>query len=150
MATKEMVQVYINQLCTEIGCTPESIYSKENNCWMFSRGSAFIEVFLSSYETAQNTTRTFVRCFSAIYPLPADDHSKQMLYEEALQNNSRFMGVKLSTLPEKGYMYAVAERDIDGMDYAEFKTLISDLGYWADQLDDLLYQRFSNTAPVQA
>ena len=31
MTTTEMVKVYINQLCAEIGCNLESIYNKENN-----------------------------------------------------------------------------------------------------------------------
>jgi len=148
MTTTEMVKVYVNQLCAEIGCTPESIYSKENNSWFFTRGSASIEVFMSSYETVVKTVRTFVRCFSPIYALPVDNQKKMQLYHEALQNNTNFMGVKLSIMPDKGYMYAVAERDIEGMDYIEFKTLISDLGYWADQLDNALHERFGSTAAL--
>jgi hypothetical protein len=148
MTTSEMVKVYVNQLCAEIGCTPESIYSKENNSWFFTRGSASIEVFMSSYETVVKTVRTFVRCFSPVFAIPADNMKKVQLYEEALRNNTNLMGVKLSIMPEKGYVYAVAERDIDGMDYVEFKTLISDLGYWADQLDNLLQERFGSTAKL--
>jgi len=148
MTTTEMVKVYVNQLCAEIGCTPESIYSKENNSWFFTRGSATVEVFMSSYETVVKTIRTFIRCFSPVYALPADNQKKMLLYQEALQNNASFMGVKLGIMPEKGFMYAVAERDIEGMDYTEFKTLISDLGYWADQLDNILHQRFGSTAAL--
>jgi len=148
MTTNEMVKVYVNQLCAEIGCTPESIYSKENNSWFFTRGSATVEVFMSSYETVVKTIRTFVRCFSPVYALPADSQKKMQLYQEALQNNTSFMGVKLSIMPDKGFMYAVAERDIEGMDYTEFKTLISDLGYWADQLDNILHERFGSTAAL--
>jgi hypothetical protein len=148
MTTSEMVKVYVNQLCAEIGCTPESIYNKENNSWFFTRGSASIEVFMSSYETVVKTVRTFVRCFSPVFAIPADNTKKVQLYEEALRNNTNFMGVKLSIMPEKGYMYAVAERDIEGMDYTEFKTLISDLGYWADQLDNLLQERFGSTVTL--
>ncbi len=148
MTTTEMVKVYVNQLCAEIGCTPESIYSKENNSWFFTRGSATVEVFMSSYETVVKTIRTFIRCFSPVYALPADNQKKMLLYQEALQNNASFMGVKLGIMPEKGFMYAVAERDIEGMDYTEFKTLISDLGYWADQLDNILHERFGSTAAL--
>jgi len=148
MTTTEMVRVYINQLCAEIGCTPESIYNKESKSWFFTRGSASIEVFMSSYETVVKTVRTFVRCFSPVFPIPADAEKKAMLFGEALQNNTSFMGAKLSIMPEKGYLYSIAERDIDGMDYLEFKTLISDLGYWSDQLDDMLTLRFGNTAAL--
>lgn len=148
MTTNEMVKVYIAQLCAEAGCTPESIYSKENNSWFFTSGSASVEVFFSSYETVVKTIRTFIRCFSPVFALPADNEKKLMLYQQALINNTRFMGVKLAIIPEKGFMYAVAERDIEGMDYTEFKTLVSDLGYWADQLDDMLHQHFGNTVPM--
>lgn len=148
MVTEEMVKVYINQLCAEIGCTPESIYDKQNNSWIFSRGSASLEVFMTSYQTAVKTVRTFVRCFSPIFPIPADVQKKAQLFQEALENNTKFMGVKLSIIPEKGYLYAVAERDIDGMDFEEFKLLVSDLGYWADQLDDILHQRFGSTTAM--
>jgi hypothetical protein len=147
MVTEEMVKVYVGQLCAEIGCTPESIYDKQGKAWIFSRGSASIEVFMTSYQTAVKTIRTFIRCFSPIYPIPADAQKKAQLFQEALTNNSTFMGVKLTIIPEKGYLYAVSERDIDGMDYNEFKLLISDHGYWADQLDDILHAAFgSNTA----
>ncbi len=142
MTTSEMVRVYIAQFCAEVGCTPESIYNKDSNSWFFKRGSATVEIFMSSYETVVKTVRIFVRCFSPVCPLPADEQKKAQLYQEALQNNSTMMGVKLCIMPEKGYMYALAERDIDGMDYTEFQTLMGDLGYWADQLDDLLQARF--------
>jgi len=34
------------------------------------------------------------------------------------------------------------------MDYDEFKLVISDLGYWADQLDDILHARFGSTTAM--
>ena len=52
------------------------------------------------------------------------------------------MGIKLSILPDKGLLCAIAERDIDGMDYEEFVTLISDIGYWADHFDNYLQEHF--------
>jgi len=55
-----MVKVFfINQLCAEIGCTTED-YNKESNSWFFTRGSASVEVFMTSYETSVKTIRTFI------------------------------------------------------------------------------------------
>ncbi|MBC7775859.1 MAG: hypothetical protein H7246_10535 [Phycisphaerae bacterium] len=59
MTTVEMIKVYINQLCTQIGTTPESVYSPEFNSWNFSKGAQNIEVFFTSYETSVKTVRTF-------------------------------------------------------------------------------------------
>jgi hypothetical protein len=142
MTTIEMVKKYINQLCIDAGADPEKIYSATNNAWYFSRGASTLEVFLSSNETSENKTRTFIRCFSTIYPIPVDTIKRMELYYVALEVNARNMGVKIGTMANKGYMYAIGERDIDGMDYAEFVTLVSDVGYWADHLDELFKQQF--------
>ena len=140
--TTEMVKTYVQQLCTEIGTTAEAIYNADTKAWYFTRGSAKLEVFMTSYETSSKATRTFIRVFSPIYALPTDRQKQLDLYTGALEANTQYMGVKISSIPANGYLYAVAERDIEGMDYTEFSTLITDLGYWADQLDDFLAERF--------
>lgn len=142
MTTTEMVKVYIKQLCTEIGTNADDIYDAKTGSWYFTRGSVSLELFMTSYETADKRVRTFVRVFSPIYPIPQDPQDKADLFQGALEANAQYMGVKLSTIASKGYLYAVAERDIDGMDYEEFTLLINDVGYWADQLDDYLKKTF--------
>lgn len=73
MTTQEMIRVYVNRFCSEIGCTPESIYNETTRSWFFVRGTASVEVFMSSYETNVKTIRTFMRVFApvcAIQPIP--------------------------------------------------------------------------------
>ncbi len=142
MATFQTVENYIAQLCQQLGTTVERIYNPQSKSWFFSRGSATIEVFLTSYSTGNGGSRTFVRCFAPIYIIPNDPQQRADLYQGALEANTQYMGVKLSTNLSRGLLYAVAERDIEGMEYAEFVTLVSDLGYWADQMDDYLKTRF--------
>ncbi|MDP4263043.1 MAG: hypothetical protein Q8941_10985 [Bacteroidota bacterium] len=142
MTTIEIVKGYINRLCAEAGADPRQIYNHENDAWYFSKGESTLEVFLTSYETAEKVVRTFVRCLSAIYPIPVEPVKRQELYFVALEVNARNMGVKIGTMADNGYMYAIAEREIDGMDYREFVILVNDVGYWADQLSDLFKSRF--------
>jgi hypothetical protein len=142
MATIDTVKAYINRLCTEAGADPQKIYSPKNDAWYFARGSSTLEVFFTAYDTADKTQRIFLRCFSTVYPIPIDLAKRQELYHVALEVNARNMGVKIGIMSDKGYVYAIGERDIEGMDYAEFVTLMSDVGYWADHLDDLLKSRF--------
>lgn len=142
MTTTEMVKVYINQLCAEIGVDPKVVYNAQSQAWYFTRGSSVLEVYMKSYETARKTIRTFVRVFSPIYTLPHDPQKQLDVAKAALEANSQFMGVKLASIASKGHLYAVAERDIEGMDYNEFITLVNDLGFWADKLDDHLKERF--------
>ena len=142
MTTIETVKGYINRLCTEAGADPQEIYNKDNDAWYFSKGPSTLEVFLESYDTAEEADRTFIRCLSAIYPIPVEPVKRQELYFVALEVNARNMGVKIGTIADNGYMYAIGEREIDSMDYEEFVILVNDVGYWADQLSDLFKDRF--------
>ena len=140
MTTPDMVRVYVQQLCKEIGVTEESVFNAQTNAWYFKKGSVTVEVFLKSYQTVQNTTRTFLRVFSPIFQLPTDPQKQLDVAKGALEANSIYMGVKLGTIADKGWLFAIAERDIEGMDYEEFRTTVMDLASWADQLDDFLQQ----------
>ena len=142
MTSIETVKAYINRLCQEAGADPQKAYSPQNDAWYFEKGSSTLEVFFTSYETADNSQRTFLRCFSTIYPIPLDPPQRQELYQISLEINARNMGVKIGMMADKGYIYAIGERDIEGMDYGEFVTLISDVGYWGDHLNQLLNSRF--------
>ncbi|MEO8404198.1 MAG: YbjN domain-containing protein [Chitinophagaceae bacterium] len=143
MTTNETVKSYIDQLCKEIGTTADAIFSPKTNAWYFTRGSSKIEVFLTSYDTASKTTRTFIRCFAPLHVIPATNEKKLDFYQGALEVNAKYMGIKLATIADKGILCAIAERDIQGMDYQEMVTLISDIGYWADEIDDFLKTNFS-------
>lgn len=145
MTSIDTIKGYINRLCTEAGADPQKIYNPQNEAWYFLKGSITLEVFFTSYETADSSVRTFIRCLSPIYTIPLDSAKRLELYHVALEVNSRNTGVKLGTIAEKGHLYAIAERDIEGMDYGEFVTLVNDVAYWADQLDDLLKQRFGES-----
>lgn len=143
MATSENVKAYIDEMCKQIGTTADKIYNPKTGAWYFSRGSSTIEVFLTSYETPSKSIRTFIRCFAPLHVIPVSDSQKLDFYQGALEVNTKYMGIKLATIAEKGILCAIAERDIEGMDYQEMVTLISDIGYWADELDDFLKKNFS-------
>jgi hypothetical protein len=143
MATADNVRTYIDQLCQQIGTTADKIYNPKTGAWYFTRGSSTIEVFLTSYETAQKSTRTFIRCFAPLHNIPTNEKQKLDFFQGALEVNTKYMGIKLATIADKGIMCAIAERDIEGMDYQEFVVLITDIGYWADELDDFLKKNFS-------
>jgi hypothetical protein len=142
MATVENVNAYISRMCTEMGTSAEKIFNPKTNAWYFSRGSSTIEVFLTSYETANKSLRTFIRCFAPLLVIPGNEKKKLDLYQGALEANAKYMGLKISSIVDKGILCAISERDINGMDYDEMVTLITDIGYWADELDDFLKKTF--------
>lgn len=142
MTTIDMVKVYIQQLCKEIGVKPEDIYSAKTDSWYFTKGSAKLEVCFVSYNTVYNTVRTFIRVFSPIYPIPTAPEKKLAVFAECMAGNRIFMGMKFCTFPDDGQIYVFGERPIDGMDYEEFTTLVNDTASWADQLDDGMVKKF--------
>ncbi len=136
MSTIEFTKAYINRLCKEIGTSAEAIYNTKTCAWYFARGSSTIEVFLTNMETAEETERTFIRCFAPLHSIPTNPIKQFEFFQEALKLNTKHLGVKLSIIPDKGLLCLIAERDIDGMDYREFITLIHDISSSADLLDD--------------
>ena len=142
MSTIEFVKAYIHRLCKDIGTHADAVYNAKTNAWYFSRGSSTIEVFLTNVETSPNTDRTFIRCFAPLYPIPVNPVMQFEVFQKALELNTRHMGIKLSIIPDKGLLCVIAERDIDGMDYDEFLSMISDIAYWAAYLDNYLQEHF--------
>ena len=140
MSTIDFTKAYIHRLCRDIGTTADAIYNEKTCSWYFSRGSSTIEVFMTHMENGEDPERVFSRCFAPLCTLPANPVTLYELFRKALEINTRQMGVKLGTLPSRGLLLLVAERDIEGMDYQEFVTMISDVGYWADHFDNYLGQ----------
>lgn len=134
MTPSDVAQAYIYRLCREVGANADAIYNANTGAWYFKSGSSTIEVFITTIEPGQQAQRTFIRCFSPVYILPTDPIKKFGVLEAAMEINTERMGIKLSALPEKGLLCVVTERDIDGMDYAEFMTIMQDISYWSDQL----------------
>jgi hypothetical protein len=142
MAPADVAKAYIYRLCQQVGANAESIFNPKTGAWYFSSGSSTIEVFLTTLGDGQERERTFIRCFTPVFVIPADTKKKWAVFETALEINTERMGIKLGTLPDKALLCVVTERDIDGMDYQEFITIISDISYWAGQLSDYFEKRF--------
>lgn len=100
---------------------------------------------MTNKEEADGSNRTFIRCFAPVFSIPRNPVTSHNLFQDALELNTKHMGIKLSILPDKGLLCAIAERDIDGMDYQEFISLISDISTYADFLDDYLRARFGKS-----
>lgn len=145
MVTVELVTVYIHRMCAEMGIDANTIYNPKTSAWYFSHGSSTIEVFLTSQKNAQHQTQTYIRCMAALCEIPRDILSQFKLFKLAMAINAAYLGYKISADESRGFVCAVAERNIDGMEYEEMTTLISDLGSWADKLDQFLIQELKNS-----
>lgn len=142
MPNVAFVQAYIHRLCRDIGADANAIYNKNTSAWYFTGGASTIEVFLTGHDGQEENGRVFLRCFAPVYTFSANPVKQFEIYQKALELNTKHMGIKLSLVPEKRLLCVIAERDIEGMDYGEFVTLISDIGYWADHFDNYLREHF--------
>ncbi len=142
MSTVEFVQAYIHRLCKEIGANADAIYNKKTSAWYFSGGACTIEVFLTNIGDDEETGRIFLRCMAPVYTFSSNPVQQFEIFQKALELNTRHMGIKLSVIADKRLLCVITERDIEGMDYGEFVTLISDIGYWANHFDNYLREHF--------
>lgn len=129
-----MIERYIN----EIGLSKEDTYNEKSNAYYWYRGSALVEVFVQDVPVSDGL-RSFLRVFSYLGDIPS--FKREKVYRYLLELNDHNLGVKLTIMPETDKIYATYERDIQGIDYKEVKTCITDLEWWSDELDDLLKEK---------
>lgn len=144
MTTPQQVLDYVKQFIQSVGVDPAQCWNEQNKAYYIYKGSARVEVFVSSHPNNDGTTRHYLRVFSGLMKVPATN--KEKFYRRCLEITDQSLGVKLTVMPnanpDNDWVYATYERDIEGMEYAECVTCISDLGLWADWLDDQLKTEF--------
>ena len=106
-------------------------------------GSSTIEVFLTTQKDIRQEPQTYIRCMAALCEIPNDLIRQFRIYKLAMAINSTYLGYKISADESRGFVCAVAERNILGMEYEDLTRLITDLGLWAEKLDQFLQQETS-------
>lgn len=138
MSSVDTVKGYIRQLCADVGVDADSVYNEKTGAWYFMQGGSTIEVFLTAQKNPQQEQQIFIRCMSPLCAIPRDVPKQFLLFKTALAINATYLGYKISADETRGIVCAISERNVEGMDYAEMITLISDLGFWAGKLDAFL------------
>ncbi|OHD17811.1 MAG: hypothetical protein A2086_12620 [Spirochaetes bacterium GWD1_27_9] len=133
----------INDFVTEKGIKAKDVYDADKQIWRLQRGSAAIQILLLSVPVGENQIREFLQVASPLMKIPAGN--ELAFYRRLLELNDLKLGVKLSIQRDSEQVWALYERDLIGMNYTELKTCLEDLGYWADDLDDLLIEEFGGS-----
>jgi len=141
MATIDETHGFIRQFITSVGVDPNACFNQESKAYYITRGSASIEVFISSHPQQDGSTRNFLRIFSQVVSVPAEN--REYFYRRMLELNDQSLGMKLTIQPGTDKVYATFERDINGIDATETATCIADLGSWADYFDDIIKKEFN-------
>jgi hypothetical protein len=140
MTTIEDAHGFIRQFITSLGVDPTACFNEQSKAYYLTRGSASIEIFVSSHPQQDGTTRNFLRVFSQVATVPADN--RELFYHRILELCDQSLGLKLTIQPGTDKVYATFERDITGIDANETATCIADLGSWADYFDDIIKKEF--------
>jgi hypothetical protein len=141
----EKTAMMINDFVTEKGIKLKDVYDAEKKVWHLIRGSAIIDILLISVPVSESETREFLQIASPVANVPK---GKELpFYKRLLELNDGNLGVKLSLQPDTDQIWALFERDLIGLSYSEMKICIEDLGYWADEFDDLLSSEFGLEKP---
>src|ERR1044071_6670287 len=114
MATIDEAHSYIRQFITSVGVDPNQCFNEQNKAYYITRGSASIEVFISSHPQQDGTSRNFLRIFSQLVTIPAEN--REQFYRRMLELHDQSLGMKLTIQPGTDKVYATYERDINGID----------------------------------
>ena len=144
MSTPQQILDNVKNFIQSVGVDPTTCWNEQNKAYYVFKGSAKLEIFVSSHPQNDGITRHYLRIFSGIAKVPATD--KERFYRRCLEVSDQSLGVKLTAMPNadptNDWIYATYERDIAGMDYNETVTCINDMGLWADWLDDQFKNEF--------
>ncbi len=151
MASPQQVLDYVREFISSVGIDPATCWNEQNQAFYLYKGSARIELFVSSHAQSDGSTRHFLRIFSGLMLVPSANREK--FYRRCLEISDQSLGVKLTVRPgappDNDWLYATYERDIRGIDLDETITCIEDMGLWADWLDDTLQKEFSQAGPPE-
>ena len=130
----------INDFVTSKGISLSEVDNPEQKKWSLKRGSASVQILLLSIPVGNGVIREFVQAASPIMLIPKGKELE--FYRRLLELNDVKLGVKFSIQKGGEQVWALAERDLIGIDYTEMVTLLEDLAFWADELDDILKNEF--------
>jgi len=132
----------INDFVVGKGINLSEAYIPDQKKWSLKRGSATIQIILLSVPVGENIFREFIQVASPIMIVPKGKETE--FYRRLLELNDVKLGIKFSIQKNTDQVWALAERDLIGMGYSELTTLLEDLGFWADELDDVLKNEFGS------
>ncbi len=132
----------VEKLLGEWKIPPESIKDKERNLWYLVQGTAQFHIELFKFNKGpQIGDVDAIEIGGTIMKLPQDNFLP--LYRRLLELNAGAVGCYFAI--RNNLVVLLATREVTGLDYAEFKTIVDAIRYWSDYWDEILMQEFGGT-----
>ncbi|MBN1525335.1 MAG: YbjN domain-containing protein [Spirochaetales bacterium] len=132
----------VEQLLKDWNIDPASVKDPDKNLWYLMQGSAKFHIELFKFN--KGPAKGDVECIEiggTIMKLPQENFLP--LYRRLLDLNSTAVGVYFAI--RKNLVMLLATREINGMDYAEFRLLVDEVRYFSDHWDDILMKEFGGS-----
>jgi hypothetical protein len=132
----------VEKLLKEWNIPPDSIKDKEKNLWYLVQGSAQFHIELFKFNKGPQVGEVdAIEVGGIIMKLPQENFLP--LYRRLLDLNSTAVGVYFAI--RNNLVMLVSTREIKGLDYDEFHTIVDEVRYWSDYWDDTLMQEFGGS-----
>ena len=121
----------------ELGVNPADCRGDNPGQWNLKKGDTVVWVDLWWIESEN---RPYYQVMSPIFPVPADEQTKNTLFAQLLELNDTLFGVAFTVFQNNIYIKVI--READGMDKTESLSLLLRVGNYADLHRKELSEKF--------
>ena len=125
----------IENCIRDLGVDPALCRGETAGNWNLRRGSAFIRIDVAHIE---RENAAYFQVLAPVMQLPPSN--LQAFYQELLELNFVFYGVAFVKLND--WIFVKVIREVDGLEQKEAAAMINRVGWYADEYDDKLKERY--------
>lgn len=130
----------IDTAIAKLGVDPEACRGERKGQWTLTKGSA--KVWLDLWHI-EKEGRAYFQAMCPVLPVPTKN--LEAFYRELLEINDKLFGVAFTIYKEWAWIKTI--REVAGMDENEAFAMITRVGNYGDQYDDVLKQKYSDNPP---
>ncbi|HCL57250.1 MAG TPA: hypothetical protein DHW82_09625 [Spirochaetia bacterium] len=139
MDAKQTAIGYINEILNEWGVPESDCKDPNKDIWWLRQGSAEFHVELFS-NPGRRGTKDCIEVSGKIMEIPSDPVKKQELYQYILEMNATGVGCWFAVRGK--LVMLISNREIEGLDKIEFRSMIDDVRFYSDQFDDIFKEKY--------
>jgi hypothetical protein len=123
----------------KLGLSPDETRGEKLGQWDFVRGSAEIAVGVTITDRYPNGYFYVTSVLLEAKKVPAA--KREQFYYSLLETNASLVNMQLAL--NNDWLLLISNRDAKGLDFVEVAIAVSELSYYADELDDQMKNSFT-------
>jgi hypothetical protein len=131
----------VENVITNLGVPAAECRGEQQGQWELKRGSASVWIDIWNIE-AENGTRGYFQTMAPVVELPTS--KLEEFCKELLEINHTLYGVAFTI--NKNWAYVKMIREVEDLDENEISAMISRVGFYADEYDDKLKEKYNITS----